>query len=50
MNINKPKLQVQIDEGSVHAVNFATALGFAEKVKLQSGLTDWAHASASPMV
>ena len=50
MNINKPKLQVQIDEGSVHAVDFATALGFAETVKLQSALTDWAQASASLLI
>ena len=44
MNINKQKLQVQIDEGYMHAV------GFAETVKLQSGLTDWAQASASLLV
>jgi hypothetical protein len=50
MNINKPKLQVQIDEGSIHAVDFATAPGFAETVKLQNGLTDWALASAPPLV
>ena len=44
MNINKPKLQVKINEGSVHAA------GFAETVKLQSGLADWAQASAPPAV
>ena len=50
MNINKQKLQVQIGEGSVHAVNCAIALSFAEKIRLQSGLTDWAQTSARPAV
>lgn len=50
MNINKAELQVQIDESSAHVVDIATALSFAETYKLQSGITDWAQASASPAI
>jgi hypothetical protein len=46
MNINKQKLQVQIDDGSIRVVNFATVPSFAETVKLVSGVTDWTQASA----
>ncbi len=50
MNITKTKLQVQIDGSFTLVTDFATALSFAEKVKLQSGLMDWAQASAPPRV
>ena len=49
MNINKTELQVQIDESFAHAADFTTAQNFAETVKLQSGVTDRAQASASPV-
>lgn len=49
MNINKTELQVRIDESDAHAADFATALSFAETVKSQSGITDRAQASASPV-
>lgn len=46
MNINKTELQVQTDENAAHTLNFVTALGFAETYKLQSGVINWAQASA----
>jgi hypothetical protein len=50
MNINNTILQVQIGGSFTLVSDFATDLSFAEKVKLQSGLTDWAQASAPPRV
>ncbi|CAH1085028.1 hypothetical protein [Candidatus Nitrotoga sp. 1052] len=50
MNINKTESQVQMDESSALAVDFAAALGFSETFKLQSGVTDWAQASSSPAI
>ncbi|WP_173055595.1 hypothetical protein [Candidatus Nitrotoga sp. AM1P] len=49
MNINKTELQVQIDENSAHASDFAIALNFVETYKLQSGAIDWTQASALPV-
>ena len=50
MNINKTESQVQMDGRFALAADFATALSFAEKIRLQSGLTDWAQTSARPAV
>jgi len=50
MNINKTELQIQMDGRFALAADFATALSFAEKYKLQSGVTDWAQASSPPVV
>ena len=50
MNINKTELQVQMDGNFAHAADFATVLSFAETYKLQSSVTDWAQASAPPIV
>lgn len=47
MDINKTDLQVQMDESFTFVTDFAAALRFSETYKLQSGITDWAQASAS---
>ena len=50
MNINKTESQVQMDGRFALTADFVTALSFAEKYKLQSSVTDWAQASASPAI
>gem|GEM_PF-6196174 len=49
MNINKTELQAKIHKSSAYALDFTTALGIAETVKVQSGVTDRAQASALPV-
>ncbi len=49
MNINKTKLQVQIDGDCAHISDFAPALSFAETYKLQRGVIDRTQVSALPV-